>query len=256
VVNCSSMASRFKSGCVLVALLVVAWASPFSAQMLGNSRQTSTPEHHKMDCFAGHWNLQGTMKISRNTPSCAIHGHGARWMVEEWILLETHSSITSVVGDTSKRPRDGVQRWRQGLYVQRLQQSGWALDVNRLRYTRRGPGALKWRWTASLRNAAIRSRWVLPPSTPSGYETRTEPDTWNIVIEGKATKFSEAAVNAMSAGPGLRDPVGIAMAHSGTGGRNVSIPLPSGAASQIRYSSACEAGSFFCCFRGHSNVKT
>src|SRR5271170_1108176 len=92
------MARHSKSGLIILALVIVSYASACLGQAVVQML-TPTPEHQKMGYFAGDWKLQGTLKIGPNTPGGPFTSteHG------EWVsggfFLETHSSMHSVLGD-------------------------------------------------------------------------------------------------------------------------------------------------------------
>jgi len=92
------MVRQSKPRLLTLAFVVLCCASPCLAQA-PQPTLTPTPEHQKMGYFAGDWKMQGTMKISSNTPGAPFTSteHG------EWVsggfFLETHSSMHSVMGD-------------------------------------------------------------------------------------------------------------------------------------------------------------
>src|SRR5206468_5782748 len=80
---------------IVAATFFVALTSLGSGQTLFPS-----PEQQKMGYFAGNWNLQGTMKVSPNTPAGPFTATERSEWVKGNFFLETHSSMTSVLGET------------------------------------------------------------------------------------------------------------------------------------------------------------
>jgi hypothetical protein len=141
-----------------------------------------------MGYFAGDWKMQGTMKISSNTPGAPFTSteHG------EWVsggfFLETHSSMHSVMGDVrgvrvlEYNPADKVYTYNAYNSLGEHQMAtGHVLDNI-------------WTWTsdAQMNGVIAKGRYTITVVSPASYtfkyETLTSTGTWSTVMEGKASR--------------------------------------------------------------------
>ena len=88
------MVQQFKCGFIIL-VLVVALVLPGAGQTLFPS-----PQHQKMDYFAGDWKMQGTMKLSPTVPGRDFTSTEHSEWVSGNFFLQTKSSMHSVMGDT------------------------------------------------------------------------------------------------------------------------------------------------------------
>jgi hypothetical protein len=177
------MALQFKSGFKVVALVVVAWTSLGSGQTL-----LPTPEHQKMGYFAGDWKLQGTMRISPNTPGGPFTAKEHAEWVTGGFFLETHSSMTSVLGDT-RSTRMMEYNADDKIYTYN--------SYNSLGEHQMATGHIldnTWTWTseAKMNGLIAKGRYTITVVSPVvytfTYETLTQTGAWATVMEGKATR--------------------------------------------------------------------
>ncbi|MGA6986789.1 MAG: DUF1579 family protein [Terriglobales bacterium] len=177
------MTARFKSRLVLLALLIVSPTSVVSGQTL-----FPTPEHQKMDYFAGDWKLQGTMKLSPTVPG----GDFTSTEHSEWVsgnfFLQTHSSMHSVMGDV------------RGVRVMEYNADDKVYTYNA--YNSLGEHQMAighildniWTWTseAKMNGVLAKGRYTITVVSPVvytfKYETLTQAGAWATVMEGKATR--------------------------------------------------------------------
>jgi len=181
------MVRQSKPRLLTLALVVLSCASPCLAQA-PQPTLTPTPEHQKMGYFAGDWKMQGTMKISSNTPDAPFTSteHG------EWVsggfFLETHSSMHSVMGDVrgvrvlEYNPADKVYTYNAYNSLGEHQMAtGHVLDNI-------------WMWTseAQMNGVIAKGRYTITVVSPASYtfkyETLTSTGTWSTVMEGKASR--------------------------------------------------------------------
>jgi len=181
------MVRQSKPRLLTLALVVLSCASPCLAQA-PQPTLTPTPEHQKMGYFAGDWKMQGTMKISSNTPGAPFTSteHG------EWVsggfFLETHSSMHSVMGDVrgvrvlEYNPADKVYTYNAYNSLGEHQMAtGHVLDNI-------------WMWTseAQMNGVIAKGRYTITVVSPASYtfkyETLTSTGTWSTVMEGKASR--------------------------------------------------------------------
>lgn len=184
------MAVQFKYSIVVLALVVVAWISLASGQTSLDSGPTlfPSPEHQKMDYFAGDWKLQGTIKPGPNGPG----GDFTSTEHSEWVsgsfFLHTRSNMHSATGDVN-----GVRVMEYNaddkLYTNNAYNSlgghqmaiGHVLDNT-------------WTWTSEgkLNGVISKGRYTVTVVSPVAYtfkyETLTPTGAWALVMEGKATK--------------------------------------------------------------------
>jgi hypothetical protein len=175
---------------VFLALVVVGCAALLSGQTSLGSGPTlfPSPQHQKMDYFAGAWSLQGTMKPGPNAPGGSFTSteHG------EWVsggfFLETHSSMDSAAGNT------------RGVRMMEYDAEGKVYTDNA--YNSLGEHLMatghvsdnSWTWTSeATRNGQIvKGRYTITVVSPLAYtfkyESQTSPGEWSLVIEGKATR--------------------------------------------------------------------
>ncbi len=167
----------------IVLALVVAWALPGAGQTLFPS-----PEHQKMDYFAGDGKMQDTMKLSPSVPG----GDFTPTEHSEWVsgnfFLQTKSSMHSVMGDT------------RGVRVMEYNADDKVYTHQRLQQSRRAPDGdghvldNTWTWTseAKLNGVIAKGRYTITVVTPVAYtfkyETLTSTGSWATVMEGKATR--------------------------------------------------------------------
>jgi hypothetical protein len=177
------MSVPFKAGFVVLALVIVSSTSVVSAQTL-----FPTPEHQKMDYFAGDWKLQGTMKLSPTVPG----GDFTSTEHSEWVsgnfFLQTHSSMHSVMGDV------------RGVRVMEYNSDDKIYTYNA--YNSLGEHQMAtghildntWTWTseAKMNGVLAKGRYTITVASPVvytfKYETLTQDGTWATVMEGKATR--------------------------------------------------------------------
>jgi hypothetical protein len=147
-----------------------------------------TPQQVAMGYFAGDWTLEGTAKISPNTPAGPLKGteHG------EWVqgnfFLETHSKVHSPLGD--------LRATRVMEY--NLQKNVYAYNVyNSLGEHQMAIGEVEgntWTWTAEeqLNGVTAKGRYTMTIVSPTVYTFKSEVATpnggWSTVMEGKATR--------------------------------------------------------------------
>jgi hypothetical protein len=181
------MVRQSKPRLLTLALVVLSCASPCLAQA-PQPTLTPTPEHQKMGYFAGDWKMQGTMKISSNTPGAPFTSteHG------EWVsggfFLETHSSMHSVMGDVrgvrvlEYNPADKVYTYNAYNSLGEHQMAtGHVLDNI-------------WTWTsdAQMNGVIAKGRYTITVVSPASYtfkyETLTSTGTWSTVMDGKASR--------------------------------------------------------------------
>ncbi len=177
------MVHRFKCGFIVFVLLMVAWALPSTGQTLFPS-----PQHQKMDYFAGDWKMQGTMKLSPTVPG----GDFTSTEHSEWVsgnfFLQTKSSMHSVMGDT------------RGVRVMEYNADDKVYTYNA--YNSLGEHQMAtgqvldniWTWTseAKLNGVIAKGRYTITVVSPVAYtfkyETLTSIGSWATVMEGKATR--------------------------------------------------------------------
>ena len=162
---------------------MMAWALPGSGQTL-----FPTPEHQKMDYFAGDWKLTGTMKVSPTVPG----GDFTSSEHSEWVsgnfFLQTKSSMHSVMGDT-RSVRVMEYNGDDKVYSYNA--------YNSLGEHQMAMGHVRdnvWTWTseAKLNGIIAKGRYTITVVSPVvytfKYETLTGSGAWATVMEGKATR--------------------------------------------------------------------
>ncbi len=184
------MAFQFKSGFLILALAIVVSASLAKAQQSLGSGPTlfPSPEHQKMDYFAGDWKLQGTMKLSPTVPG----GDFTSTEHSEWVsgnfFLQTKSSMHSVMGDV------------RGVRVMEYNAGDTLYTYNA--YNSLGEHLVAtghiqgntWTWTseAKLNGVIAEGRYIVTVVSPTvytfKYETLEPAGAWATVMEGKATR--------------------------------------------------------------------
>jgi hypothetical protein len=182
-VNIDDMAHQVKYGFIVLALVMAVWTPIAWGQTL-----FPTPEHQKMDYFAGDWKMQGTMKLSPTVPGGDFTSteHG------EWVsgnfFLQTKSSMHSVMGDT------------RGIRVMEYNADDKVYTYNA--YNSLGEHQMAtghvldntWIWTseAKLNGVIAKGRYTITVVSPVvytfKYETLTSTGSWATVMEGKATR--------------------------------------------------------------------
>jgi len=165
------------------ALFIVAFTLLGSGQTLFPS-----PEQQKMGYFAGHWKLQGTMKISPNTPAGPFTATERGEWVKGNFFLETHSTMTSVLGDTRStrvmeyNPDDKV-------YTYNVYNS---LGEHQMAIGHVADNTWTWSSEAKMNGVISKGRYTITVVSPSVYtfkhETITGTGSWATVMEGKATR--------------------------------------------------------------------
>jgi Protein of unknown function (DUF1579) len=179
------MAHQLKRTFVVSLFVVLSCALQCVAQF---GQQTPTPEHQKMGYFAGDWTLQGTMKISPNTPGSPFTSteHG------EWVsggfFLETHSSMHSVLGDVrgvrvlEYNPADKIYTYNAyNSLGEHIMATGHVAE-----------NIWTWNSDAQLNGVIAKGRYTITVVSPMEYtfkyETPAAAGTWATVMEGKATR--------------------------------------------------------------------
>lgn len=185
------MALQFKPGPIVVALVLLGCTLPCVGQ---GSQPTSVPgpehlpEHRKMGYFAGDWKLQGTMKLSATVPGGDFTStEHSEWVTGEF-FLETHSHMTSVMGDVrgvrvmEYNPEDKVYTYNAyNSLGEHLMAIGHVVDNT-------------WVWTseAKLNGVIAKGRYTITVVSPTEYtfkyETLTPAGAWFTAMEGKATR--------------------------------------------------------------------
>jgi hypothetical protein len=169
---------------------MVPWTSPSSGQTSLGSEATlfPTPEHKKMDYFAGNWKLQGTMKLSPTVPG----GDFTSTEHSEWVsgnfFLQTHSSMHSVMGDV-RGVRVMEYNADDKLYTYNA--------YNSLGEHQMAIGHIEgniWTWTseAKMNGVIAKGRYTITVVSPIvytfKYDVLTPVGAWATVMEGKATR--------------------------------------------------------------------
>ena len=177
------VAFQFSNRFTLVALFLAA-STCCSAQTL-----FPTPEHQKMDYFAGDWKLEGTMKVSPTVSGGDFKSTEHSEWVSGGFFLETHSCMHSVMGDTR-----GVRMMEYNAGDKVYTYNAY----NSLGEHQMAVGHLQdniWTWTseAKMNGVFAKGRYTITPVSPIAYtfkyETLTSTGSWTTVMEGKATKF-------------------------------------------------------------------
>lgn len=178
--------------CAFLALVlaVVTWTSGVVSQDSPGSGPTlfPTPQHQKMDYFAGDWKLQGTMKVSPTVPG----GDFTSTEHSEWVsgnfFLHTKSSMHSVLGDM------------RGVRVMEYNAEDKVYTVNAynsLGEHQMATGRIQgntWTWTsdAKMNGVIAKGRYTVMVVSPTVYTFKYEAlqpnGAWASVMEGKATK--------------------------------------------------------------------
>jgi hypothetical protein len=187
------MAVQFKSGLTVLALIIFSVGFSFScaSPCWGQGflqTPTPSPEHQKMGFFAGDWKLQGTMKISPNTPAGPFTSTEHGDWVSGGFFLETHSSMNSVLGNVrgvrvlEYNPADKVYTYNAyNSLGEHTMATGHVVDNT-------------WTWTsdAQLNGVIASGRYTITVISPVAYtfkyETPTPAGAWSTVMEGKATR--------------------------------------------------------------------
>ncbi len=184
------MAFQFKSGFLILALAIVVSASLAKAQQSLGSGPTlfPSPEHQKMDYFAGDWKLQGTMKVSATVPG----GDFTSTEHSEWVsgnfFLQTKSSMHSVMGDVR-----GVRVMEYNADDKLYTYNAYNSLGEHLVATGHIQGNT-WTWTseAKLNGVIAEGRYIVTVVSPTvytfKYETLEPAGAWATVMEGKATR--------------------------------------------------------------------
>jgi hypothetical protein len=176
------MVGQFK-GEFIVLVLVVAWALPCAGQTLFPS-----PQHQKMDYFAGDWKMQGTMKLSPTVPG----GDFTSTEHSEWVsgnfFLQTKSSMHSVMGDT-RGVRVMEYNADDKLYTYNAYNS---LGEHQMATGRVLDNIWTWTSEAKLNGVIAKGRYTITVVSPVvytfKYETLTNTGAWATVMEGKASR--------------------------------------------------------------------
>ncbi len=184
------MNSQCKSGFVFLTLFVLGWASLVSGQTSLGPGPTlfPSPQHQKMDYFAGTWNLQGTIKPGPNGPGGSFTSteHG------EWVsggfFLETHSSMNSASGNV-RSTRMMEYNAAEKLYTNNVYNS---LGEHLMATGHVSDNTWIWTSEAKMNGQIVKGRYTITVVSPLAYtfkhETLTSPSVWSVVMEGKATR--------------------------------------------------------------------
>ena len=189
------MAHQFRREFIVFSWLLLGCAGLCLGQFLQQT-PTPSPEHQKMGYFAGDWTLQGTLKISPNTPGGPFTSteHG------EWVsggfFLETHSSMHSVLGDVrgvrvlEYNPADKIYTYNAyNSLGEHVMATGHVVD-----------NTWSWNSDAQLNGVIAKGRYTITVISPTAYtfkyETPTPAGAWSTVMEGKATRSQSAQAPA------------------------------------------------------------
>jgi hypothetical protein len=187
------MAHQFKRAVTAFSFLILSCALPCLGQF---GQQTPTPEHQKMGYFAGDWKLQGTMRISPNTPGGPFTSTEHGGWVSGGFFLETHSSMHSVLGDVrgvrvlEYNPADKIYTYNAyNSLGEHVMATGHVVD-----------NIWTWNSDAQLNGVIAKGRYTITVISPTAYtfkyETPTPAGTWSTVMEGKATRSQSAPTPA------------------------------------------------------------
>ncbi len=190
MVEFSVMTLHSKSRFAILVLVIAAWTSAGSGLTPPDSQPIlfPTPEHEKMNYFAGDWKLQGTMKVS----STVSGGDFTSTEHSEWVsgnfFLQTQSSMHSVMGDV------------RGVRVMEYNADDKVYTYNA--YNSLGEHQMAtghvmdhvWTWTseAKMNGVIAKGRYTITVVSPLvytfKYETQTPAGAWSTVMEGKAMR--------------------------------------------------------------------
>jgi hypothetical protein len=177
------MAQHFKYRFIVLAIFIAAWISRGSGQTL-----FPTPEHEKMDYFAGDWKLQGTMKLSPTVPGGDFKSTEHSEWVSGGFFLETHSSMHSVMGDT-RGVRVMEYNADDKVYTYNAYNS---LGEHQMAIGHIVDNTWTWNSEAKMNGLIAKGRYTITVVSPVvytfKYETLTQTGAWATVMEGKATK--------------------------------------------------------------------
>jgi hypothetical protein len=171
-----------------LAILSAAWLLCATTVLAQNGPPTPTPEHKKLDVFAGTWSLDGDMKPTSMGPGGKVsETEKCEWMEGNFFLV-CHTDFKSTMGDGTGisvmgySPDDKAYTYREFNSWGEFDDSKGSLDGDTWTWTsdeKMGPNTFKGRFTMKL---------VSPTSYNFTFEMSPDGAKWTTVMDGKATK--------------------------------------------------------------------
>jgi hypothetical protein len=171
-----------------LAIFSAAWLLCAITVLAQNGPPTPTPEHKKLDVFAGTWSLDGDMKPTSMGPGGKVsETEKCEWMEGNFFLV-CHTDFKSTMGDGTGisvmgySPDDKAYTYREFNSWGEFDDSKGSLDGDTWTWTsdeKMGPNTFKGRFTMKL---------VSPTSYNFTFEMSPDGAKWTTVMDGKATK--------------------------------------------------------------------
>ena len=150
---------------------------------------TPSPEHKKLQYFAGKWNIDGEMKSTPMGPGGKMTAsETCEWFATAGFHLVCNSSGTNPLGPTRGLSILGYSTETKGYTFYGIDRTGWADSAK---------GSLEgdtWTWTSegTMGGQSLKSRYIIKELTPDSYTFRAELSVaggpFTLMFEGKQTR--------------------------------------------------------------------
>lgn len=171
------------------ALFCVLATSVFAAAQSAPATPGTPPEIQAMAYFIGNWSLQGTMKMSPQTPAADFHGKERSEWVQGQYFVETHTDIQGPLGDVRStrvmeyNPADHVYTYNVYNSLGEHIEAIGNVEGN------------TWTWTAvqKMNGVATKARYTFNFVSRNAYTFKSEVASpngdWVTVMQGKANRI-------------------------------------------------------------------
>jgi Protein of unknown function (DUF1579) len=169
-------------------IVIAAWLVLSAAALAQMEMPKPTPEHKKLDVFAGSWTLEGDMKPGPMGPGGSMTEYQkCGWMEGEFFLV-CHSDFKSSMGNGTGVSVMGYSTEEKAYTYREF--NSWG-EFNDSRGSLNGD---TWTWTSDEKMGGItaKGRFTIKVVSPTSYtftfEMSQDGIKWTTAMEGKATK--------------------------------------------------------------------
>lgn len=172
----------------ILGIILTAWFVLVTGALAQMEMPKPTPEHKKLDIFAGTWALEGEMKPSPMGPGGKMtENEKCEWMEGNFFLV-CHTDFKSTMGDGTGisflgySTDDKVYTYREFNSWGEFDDSKGTLDGD------------TWTWTSEekMGGGVMKGRFTMKITSPTAYtftfEMSQDGTKWTNVMDGKATK--------------------------------------------------------------------
>jgi hypothetical protein len=169
-------------------IILIVWMTLAAAAVAQMDTPKPSPEHKKLDVFAGSWTLDGDLKASSMGPAGKMNEtEKCEWMDGDFFLV-CHADAKTTMGNgiavsfMGYSTDDKAYTYREFNSYGEFTESKGSLDGD------------TWTWTGDdkMGGMVIKGKFIMKMTSPTSYdftyEMSQDGTKWTLIMDGKATK--------------------------------------------------------------------